>query len=1016
MKHISKTPSLLLLAAFASCRMQAPDVEYNKIVDVKSGESMALETLQEKPLQISYKHEFSADNVAPQVLIKDFPLNGKLSECTVSTDFRMDCLYTPNKGFSGSDRLSIVGRDGSFESSVPAYIYINVKRRGPRLDSISNQIITETQSIKTVDANDAGDDKDSNGNQISFKCYTFNTNSEKVECSTNTSLFFDNNSGSLNWQTGYSDAGVYKFEINAYSDELYDTKSFTVEVKNKNRAPVLDSINAQTVDRGQNISEIDLSVAGKDTDIDGEVVNYSCKFGIQDCSQVSGVSFSADSGKMNFNTSDATLTSYVFKMTVSDGDLTDTKDFIVNVIQNQAPNAGQDQLINLYKEESVTFELNLASDDKTNESSLNYSITTTAKNGQVSNCFTLTDSKRFCTYKPNSNFIGTDFFKYTVTDGELNSREVTISLVVKDKGPKLDSIANASVQEGSAITAINANDSGNDTDLNGMAISYSCLVDNKNCTSITGITFNTSTGLLNWTTNYEQAGVYNFAITGSSHGLTSTKNFTITVINNNRSPVINQIGDYTVFRGEIISGIDFNDAGDDLDIDGEALTYSCTANNINCSAANGVEINTTNGQIRIDSKNIVSNKAVIVVKSTDGDKEASTTFTVNVTENLAPVVGANQVESLYINTNIQFLVNIATDDRTLSGNLVYEIINNVQNGTLTNCFSTAGNRSCTYTPNANFIGEDSFTYEVIDQHGLTSSQAQVKFIVATDTLYAQESFNQNQDSYLKGVDIVWIVDDSGSMQDEQETLANNFSSFINEFIANDKKLDFKMAITTTDARERSEVFGRDANGVQWQLDLQASQNDPVKFANDFKKAVNVGINGSGSEKVYDSAHYMYSKQPAWFRNNDYLLVFIALTDEVEQSSMTTLQNSDLFKSYKDHPEKVKFYPIINYGANRVRFDELAGQMNSKVYDIYSPFNEVLNNLGTTIANQLKSFMLKSERVIIAESVEVYVNGVKVDAKDANGNVIWKFENNGIFFTESPTEGALINVNYAYKVN
>lgn len=1016
MRHMNKLPSLLLLASFASCRMQAPDAEYNNIVDVKSGESMAIETLQEKPIQFSYQHQFSAENVAPQVLIKDYPANGKLSGCTVSSEFKMDCTYTPNAGFSGSDKFTIIGRDGSFESSNPAVVLVNVKKRGPRLANISNQIISETDSIKVVDANDSGDDLDSNGVQISYQCNMVLENSSKMSCATFNQATFDNNSGILNWKTGYSDAGLYSFEVIASSDGLTDTKKFSIEVKNKNRAPVLDLISNQTVDRGQNISEIDLSVNGSDTDIDGERVNYNCLVGTSNCSQVSGVTFNAENGKINFNTIDAALASYTFNVSASDGDLVDNKSFVITVIQNQAPIAGQDQLINLFKNESATFELNLAADDNTNESNLNYTISTSPNKGAVLNCFVLNAGKRSCTYKPNEAFIGNDVFKYKVTDGELYSREVTISLVIKDKGPKLDNIANITVQEGSSISTINANDSGDDIDLNGMTITYACKISGNNCTSLAGVTFDTTKGILNWTTGFDQAALYSFSIIGTSHGLTSTKNFTITVLNTNRAPIINQIGDYTIFRGEAISGIDFNDAGDDFDIDGEALTYSCQVNSTNCSVENGVSINSSNGQMTIDSKNIQSSKATIVVKSSDGDKEAVTTFSVNITSNLSPTAGANQLESLYVNTSIDFQVNMANDDRTLSGNLIYEINSQTKNGTLTNCFNSAGNRACKYTPNQGFIGEDSFTYEVIDQHGLRSNEAEVKFIVATDTLYASEKFNQNNDSHLKGVDIVWIIDDSGSMSDEQQTLANNFSSFINDFVSHEQKLDFKMAITTTDARERNEVFGKDSNGNQWALDLTASQTNATKFSDDFKKAVNVGISGSGSEKVFDSAHYIYSKHPTWFRNNDYLLVFIALTDEMEQSSMTTLQNSDKLKAYKDHPEKVKFYPIVNYAANKVRFDELAGQMNSKVYDIYSPFNEVLNNLSTTIVNQLKSFMLKSERVIIQSSVEVFVNDVKQDAVDVNGNVIWKFENNGIMFTSSPVEGAVITVNYAYKVN
>src|SRR5690606_21483555 len=48
------------------------------------------------------------------------------------------------------------------------------------------------------------------------------------------------------------------------------------------------------------------------------------------------------------------------------------------------------------------------------------------------------------------------------------------------------------------------------------------------------------------------------------------------------------------------------------------------------------------------------------------------------------------------------------------------------------------------------------------------------------------------------VDILWVIDNSGSMGNEQADLADNFNLFIQDFIT--RGIDFKMAITTTDGR------------------------------------------------------------------------------------------------------------------------------------------------------------------------------------------------------------------------
>lgn len=1010
--------NLITFTTLMSCRMQAPDSEYNNIVTVNDGVSLQLETYQEQAIVFNYKHEFNAENVAPEIVIKEKPKYGILTECTTSDDFVLSCTYTPNKGFSGTDQISIVGKDGSFESDNAALVNIKVKKRGPELNTITNQSITETQSINKIDLNDSGDDLDVNGFEINYKCFVEKNSDSSIACNNQYGINFDSNSGVITWATDYDSEGLYTFSVSATSDTITVDKSFTIEVKNKNRAPVLNSISNQTINKGESISQININDGEDDLDVDGDAISYSCIVNNVNCTSLTGVSFNTSSGVLDFNSSSAVQEKYTFKITGSDGELSSNVTFDVNVVLNYPPVANSIQTIDLYKGESVTFDLIKATDDKTLEASLNYTVKTQTSQGTLSSCIT---SDRKCTYKAKDNYVGSDFFEYIVNDGENNSNTAKVIFNIKDKGPKLDTIANINIQETSIISTIDANDGGDDLDMNGNAISYTCQMSANGgsqaiCSNKSGVSFNGTTGKLNWTTGYDDAGVYAVTITGTSHGLSSQTSFQITINNKNRAPSLDQVADYNIFRGESISAIDINDSGDDKDIDGDSLTYSCLVNNSVCLSSTGISFNTSNGQMTIDSSLLKVGANIFKITGSDGSLSAQMVFTVNLEENYAPVAGDNQTESLFVNTQISFQVNAASDDRTLTGNLVYEIVKNVSNGTISDCFVSAGNRNCIYSPNQDFIGQDNFTYKVKDEQGLYSEVKTVTLIVSQDTLFAEEIFEQNASTKLKGVDIVWVIDDSGSMSDEQATLANNFDSFINYFIGQESKLDFRMAITTTDARERNEVFGADSNGNQWELDLNAAINNEAKFKSDFKSAVNVGINGSGSEKAFDSAHYMYSKTPTWFRNNDYLLVFILLTDEKEQSTLTSVENADLFKSYKDHPEKVKLYPIVNLNADHARFDGIATEMGSKVYDIYSPFNEVLNNLGTTIANLLDSFILKADRQIVASSVKVYVNDVEIPKTDSNGNVLWKYEYSTINFTTSPAEGSKIRVTYDYKIN
>jgi len=63
---------------------------------------------------------------------------------------------------------------------------------------------------------------------------------------------------------------------------------------------------------------------------------------------------------------------------------------------------------------------------------------------------------------------------------------------------------------------------------------------------------------------------------------------------------------------------------------------------------------------------------------------------------------------------------------------------------------------------------------------------------------AQEEENNVQLSINKDVDILFVIDNSGSMGEEQEVLAANFGAFINVLEDPDVQANYRMGVTTTD--------------------------------------------------------------------------------------------------------------------------------------------------------------------------------------------------------------------------
>lgn len=152
-------------------------------------------------------------------------------------------------------------------------------------------------------------------------------------------------------------------------------------------------------------------------------------------------------------------------------------------------------------------------------------------------------------------------------------------------------------------------------------------------------------------------------------------------------------------------------------------------------------------------------------------------------------------------------------------------------------------------------------------------------------------------------DILWVVDNSCSMGDEQSSLAVNFASFVQIVEALD--MDYQIGVTTTDVGD---------NGLLEGTTPIITPNTPDP-AGTFAANVNLGTSGSGIEKGFDGAYLALSSPNidpgganAAFLRDEAGLRVIFVSDEQEQS--TLLNNGDpqsyvtYFEGLKANPEHV----------------------------------------------------------------------------------------------------------------
>src|SRR4051812_14519560 len=81
--------------------------------------------------------------------------------------------------------------------------------------------------------------------------------------------------------------------------------------------------------------------------------------------------------------------------------------------------------------------------------------------------------------------------------------------------------------------------------------------------------------------------------------------------------------------------------------------------------------------------------------------------------------------------------------------------------------------------------------------GTGCSQSASFSLLPSESNFQQAGLTKNK------IDILWVVDNSGSMDSSQQNLAANIQSFVTQF--NSRGYDYQMAVTTTDAYK--EYFG-----------------------------------------------------------------------------------------------------------------------------------------------------------------------------------------------------------------
>ncbi|MBW1872430.1 MAG: hypothetical protein JRJ19_10215 [Deltaproteobacteria bacterium] len=271
------------------------------------------------------------------------------------------------------------------------------------------------------------------------------------------------------------------------------------------------------------------------------------------------------------------------------------------------------------------------------------------------------------------------------------------------------------------------------------------------------------------------------------------------------------------------------------------------------------------------------------------------------------------------------------------------------------------------------------------------------------------------------IDILWVIDNSGTMWEEQNNLADNFDSFID--IVENSDVDYQIGVVSTDM-DKADHSGKLLGNPKIIL---RGVNAKAQFAAN----VIVGTDGAGNEKGLEAAFKaltepLISGANAGFLRPGSALAIIFVSDEDDKSFNMITFYQRVFEQMKsvgnenrvvagaivgDQPDGCESQSTGTAEAG-TRYHMLVQAVGGSIGSICSDdFSTTLNQLGLTVAGLDRKFSL-SDETPEESSITVKVNGVVIEKDFQEG---WTFENGSIFFNGSyvPPPGATIEVSYLH---